>query len=145
MQLYSYVYVYIFLYQDIAVIVFQTLCHVLRNCMPNTHNEIDNKNITTDLEIGPRKTIYKYPLEGDPIIDHPTLLSSLLNGLAVMTEKFKLKWQECVETICLFSLAQELLNHPGASSMVYFVFSIKYFIKYYKILFSDLRESFKSM
>lgn len=104
--------------RDIAVIVFQTLCHVLRNCMPNTHNEIDNKNIATDLENGPRKTIYKYPLEGDPIIDHPILLSSLLNGLAVMTEKFKLKWQECVETICLFSLAQELLNHPGASSMI---------------------------
>lgn len=130
MQLCSCIYVYIFLYQDIAVIVFQTLCHVLRNCMPNTHNEtIDNKNIATDLENGPRKTIYKYPLEGDPIIDHPILLSSLLNGLAVMTEKFKLKWQECVETICLFSLAQELLNHSGASSMVYFIYSIKCFIK----------------
>jgi hypothetical protein len=66
----------------------------------------------------PRKFLYKSLLEGDPIVDYPILLASLLDGLAIMTEKFKLKWQECVETICVLSLAQEILNHPGISSMV---------------------------
>lgn len=73
---------------------------------------------TTNSENGPRKHVFQSPLEGDPIIDHPNLLAALLNGLAVMTEKFKLKWQECVETICLLSLAQEILNHPGVIPMV---------------------------
>lgn len=70
------------------------------------------------LENVSRKQIYKFPLEGDPIVDHPTLLLSLLNGLAIMTEKFKLKWQECVETICLLSLGQEILNHSGTLPIV---------------------------
>ncbi|CAK9801931.1 hypothetical protein ANTPLA_LOCUS3012 [Anthophora plagiata] len=105
--------------RDIAVITFQTLCHVLKNCVPDTCNETtDNINNTTNLDSGPKKLIFKSPLEGDPIVDHPTLLSSLLNGLAAMTEKFKLKWQECVETICLLSLAQEILNHSGTTPMI---------------------------
>ncbi|CAK9816800.1 BRCA1-associated ATM activator 1 [Anthophora quadrimaculata] len=105
--------------RDIAVITFQTLCHVLKNCVPDTCNETtDNVNNTTNLDNGPKKLIFKSPLEGDPIVDHPILLSSLLNGLAAMTEKFKLKWQECVETICLLSLAQEILNHSGTTPMI---------------------------
>lgn len=60
-----------------------------------------------------RKFLYKSILDGNPIVEYPILLASLLDGLAVMTEKFKLKWQECVETICVLSLAQEILNHPG--------------------------------
>ncbi|XP_048267982.1 uncharacterized protein LOC100651582 isoform X2 [Bombus terrestris] len=105
--------------RDIAVIVFQAMCHVLKNCVPDACSEtLDSMTNATHLENGPRKQVYKIPLEGDPIVDHPTLLSSLLNGLAVMTEKFKLKWQECVETICLLSLAQEILNHPGTLPII---------------------------
>lgn len=52
--------------------------------------------------------------DGDPIVDNPLLLSTLLHGLAVMTEKFQFKWPDCVETICVLSLAQGILNHPGA-------------------------------
>lgn len=116
-------------YQDIAVIVFQSLCHVLKNCMPDTCNKTtDDISSKTSLDRGPRKSMFKCPLEGDPIVDHPALLSSLLNGLAVMTEKFKLKWQECVETICLLSLAQEILNHPGTLPMVCFRNTIKLFV-----------------
>lgn len=75
----------------------------------------------TNMDNGPKKNAaFESPLEGDPIVDHPILLASLLNALAVMTEKFKLKWQECVETICLLSIAQGILNHPGTLPMVYF-------------------------
>lgn len=105
--------------RDIAVIVFQALCHVLKNCVPDTCSEtLDNMTNAIHLENVSRKQIHKFPLEGDPIVDHPTLLLSLLNGLAIMTEKFKLKWQECVETICLLSLGQEILNHPGTLPII---------------------------
>lgn len=77
-----------------------------------------SKSNKTGLPDNSRKIIYKSILEGDPIVDNPILLASLLNGLAIMTEKFKLKWQECVETICLLSLAQGILNHPGILPMV---------------------------
>lgn len=99
------------------MITFQTLCHVLKSYMPDTWGQTGN---CTSSEINstspsehPRKILYKSILGGDPIVDNPILLASLLDGLAVMTEKFKLKWQECVETICVLSLAQEILNHPG--------------------------------
>ena len=130
MYIYIYIYIYVFSYQDIAVIVFQAMCHVLKNCVPDACSEtLDSMTNATHLENGPRKQVYKIPLEGDPIVDHPTLLSSLLNGLAVMTEKFKLKWQECVETICLLSLAQEILNHPGTLPIVSLdIFIIRWFI-----------------
>ncbi|KAK2575840.1 hypothetical protein KPH14_007215 [Odynerus spinipes] len=108
--------------RDVAVITFQTLCHILKNYLPNKRDEpkicsSSESNKTTSSD-NSRKVIYKSILEGDPIVDNPTLLASLLNGLAVMTEKFKLKWQECVETICLLSLAQEILNHPGILPMI---------------------------
>ncbi|XP_017884705.1 uncharacterized protein LOC108627770 [Ceratina calcarata] len=104
--------------REIAVITFQVLCHVLKNCVPDGNAAKQCLNDTLNSDNGPRRVMYKDPLEGDPIVDHPMLLSSLLNGLAVMTEKFKLKWQECVETICLLSLAQEILNHPGTEPMI---------------------------
>jgi len=101
------------------VITFQALCYVLKSYMPDiwgcgetrkcASSDINN----TSPSEHPRKFLYKSILDGDPIVDYPILLASLLDGLAVMTEKFKLKWQECVETICILSLAQEILNHPG--------------------------------
>lgn len=101
------------------MITFQTLCHVLKSYMPNTWGCGQTRNCTasdinsTSPSEHPRKIVYKSILDGDPIVDYPVLLASLLDGLAVMTEKFKLKWQECVETICVLSLAQEILNHSG--------------------------------
>lgn len=109
-------------FQDVAVITFQALCHVLKSYMPDTWvaksscspSEVNNISPSEH----PRKFLYKSILEGDPIVDYPILLASLLDGLAIMTEKFKLKWQECVETICVLSLAQEILNHSGILPMV---------------------------
>ncbi|XP_077274972.1 integrator complex assembly factor Brat1 [Temnothorax americanus] len=103
--------------RDVAVIAFQALCHVLKSYMPDMCGQARNCtssdiNSTSPSE-NPRKFLYKSILDGDPVVDYPILLASLLDGLAVMTEKFKLKWQECVETICVLSLAQEILNHPG--------------------------------
>ncbi|XP_011877845.1 PREDICTED: uncharacterized protein LOC105567523 [Vollenhovia emeryi] len=105
--------------RDVAVITFQTLCHVLKSYMPDmwrcgqTRNFTSSNVNSTSPSEHPRKFLYKSILDGDPIVDYPILLASLLDGLAIMTEKFKLKWQECVETICVLSLAQEILNHPG--------------------------------
>ncbi|KAF7408050.1 hypothetical protein HZH66_002587 [Vespula vulgaris] len=108
--------------RDVAVITFQTLCHILKNYLPDlrdgTKNCSSSESSKTGLPDNSRKIIYKSILEGDPIVDNPILLASLLNGLAIMTEKFKLKWQECVETICLLSLAQGILNHPGILPML---------------------------
>ncbi|KZC11785.1 PREDICTED: uncharacterized protein LOC107189986 [Dufourea novaeangliae] len=106
--------------RDIAVIAFQTLCHVLKNFVPEICNETSNvgTNNATNLENGSRKYTIVSPLEGNPIVDQPALLASLLNGLAVITEKFKLNWRECVETICLLSLAQEILKHAGITLVV---------------------------
>ncbi|KAG5325356.1 BRAT1 protein, partial [Pseudoatta argentina] len=104
--------------RDVAVITFQALSHVLKSYMPDMWGCGQARNCTSDVNSTspsehPRKLLYKSILDGDPIVDSPILLASLLDGLAVMTEKFKLKWQECVETICMLSLAQEILNHPG--------------------------------
>ncbi|XP_014471739.1 PREDICTED: uncharacterized protein LOC106742896 [Dinoponera quadriceps] len=108
--------------RDVVVITFQALCHVLKSYMPDICEETKNRasseaNCTFTPE-HPRKLVYKSILKSDPIVDNPILLASLLDGLAVMTEKFKLKWQECVETICVLSLAQEILKHPGILPMI---------------------------
>ncbi|XP_015186913.1 PREDICTED: uncharacterized protein LOC107071944 isoform X2 [Polistes dominula] len=108
--------------RDVAVITFQTLCHILKNYLPNVRDGMkicsSSESSKTNLPDNSRKITYKSILEGDPIVDNPILLASLLNGLAVITEKFKLKWQECVETICLLSLAQGILNHQGILPML---------------------------
>ncbi|XP_057318159.1 uncharacterized protein LOC130663104 [Microplitis mediator] len=77
------------------------------NCCPV---KINNKSLD-HLRTITRKSI----LDGDPIVDTPVLLSTLLDGVAVMTEKFQFKWSDCVETICVLALAQEILNHSGTS------------------------------
>ncbi|EFN89501.1 uncharacterized protein LOC105184184 [Harpegnathos saltator] len=114
--------------RDVVVITFQALCHVLKSYVPDVScfEELGTREETkhsTSSEVHStsehsRKLIYKSILQGDPIVDNPVLLASLLDGLAVMTEKFKLKWQECVETICIFSLAEEILKHPGILPMI---------------------------
>ncbi|XP_076292857.1 integrator complex assembly factor Brat1 [Lasioglossum baleicum] len=106
--------------RDIAVITFQTLCHVLKNFVPHICNELNDTeaNNMAHAQNGSKRTTLVSPLEGNPIVEHPTLLASLLDGLAVMTEKFKLKWRECVETICLLSLGQEILNHSGITPVI---------------------------
>ncbi|XP_012230431.1 uncharacterized protein [Linepithema humile] len=104
--------------RDVAVITFQALCHVLKSYMPDTWAGKHPKANNTSPSEHPPKFLYKSILKGDPIVDYPILLASLLDGLAIMTEKFKLKWQECVETICVLSLAQEILNHSGILPMI---------------------------
>ncbi|KAL6424479.1 hypothetical protein ACFW04_009911 [Cataglyphis niger] len=109
--------------RDVAVIAFQALCHVLKSYMPDlcgeTKNHMSsNTNSTSPSEAHLRKFRYKSILEGDPIVQYPILLASLLDGLAIMTERFKLKWQECVETICVLSLAQGILNHSDILPMI---------------------------
>ncbi|EFN61120.1 HEAT repeat-containing protein C7orf27 [Camponotus floridanus] len=107
--------------RDVAVIAFQALCHVLKSYLPNICGETrtnvsSNMNNTFPSE-HQQKFRYKSILEGD-IAQYPTLLASLLDGLTIMTERFKLKWQECVETICVLYLAQGILNHSGILPMI---------------------------
>lgn len=107
--------------RDVAVITFQALCHVLKSYLPDVREKQENSTseaTTSSVPEHARKVQYKPMLQGDPIVEYPILLASLLDGLAIMTEKFKLKWQECVETICVLSLAQEILNHTAISSMI---------------------------
>lgn len=95
---------------------------MLKSYMPDlcgeTKNHVSSNMNNTSPSEHQRKFHYKSILGGDPIVDYPILLASLLDGLAIMTEKFKLKWQECVETICVLSIAQEILNHSGIQPMV---------------------------
>lgn len=87
-------------------------CHQTQNS--NGYNQIQCIKPPNHLRNVVRKSI----LDGDPIVDTPILLSTLLHGVAVMTEKFQFKWSDCVETICVLSLAQEVLNHSGTSANV---------------------------
>lgn len=105
------------------MIAFQALCHVLKSYLPNICGETKN-NVSSNMNntcFAPSEHLQKFYcksiLEGD-IAQYPVLLASLLDGLIIMTERFKLKWQECVETICVLYLAQGILNHSGILPMV---------------------------
>lgn len=102
--------------QDVAIIIFQTMCYVLKNYAPAIENSSDCC-VKTQAE-RQKKSSIKTLLDGEPITERPILLGALLDGLITMTEKFKLKWQECVETICILSLAQHILDHSGVSPTV---------------------------
>ncbi|OXU24734.1 hypothetical protein TSAR_013123 [Trichomalopsis sarcophagae] len=112
--------------RETAVICFQVMCHALKNFVTeSSQNSKQNEKPTggpTETARSPpsyqRKKQQLHFLDGDPINDKQTLLAALLNGLNVMTEKFKLKWRECVETICLLAIAQDILNHPGVHSKI---------------------------
>lgn len=103
------------------MIAFQALCHVLKSYLPHicgeTRNNVSSNMNNTSPSEHLQKFRYKSILDGD-IAQYPTLLASLLDGLTIMTERFKLKWQECVETICVLYLAQGILNHSGILPMV---------------------------
>ncbi|XP_014212634.1 uncharacterized protein LOC106642381 [Copidosoma floridanum] len=116
--------------REAAVMVFQVLCHSLKNfvmdssqnnksCFPTDNSTVDgtvtNNSVPSSVF---KKQIRNSFLDGDPINDKKTLLAALLNGLNTFTEKYKLKWQECVETICMLSIAQDILNHTGVDSKI---------------------------
>lgn len=98
------------------------MCHVLKNYT------MENEEVKPDESEGKRKK-YKSLLDGDPISQAPALLSTLLDGLVTMTEKFKLKWPECVETICVLSHAQKIVSHPAVTPKVKNLFQYLYLIK----------------
>ncbi|XP_051174019.1 uncharacterized protein LOC127289847 [Leptopilina boulardi] len=102
--------------RDVAIIIFQTMCYVLKNYAPAIENSSDCC-VKTQAE-RQKKSSIKILLDGEPITERPILLGALLDGLITMTEKFKLKWQECVETICILSLAQHILDHSGVSPTI---------------------------
>ncbi|XP_058796302.1 uncharacterized protein LOC131667108 [Phymastichus coffea] len=112
--------------RDAAVICFQTMCYSLKNFVAESTINIkgDKRDDADETATSPKnsylkkKMEIKYFLDGDPINDKPLLLAALLEGMNVFTEKFKLKWQECVETICVLSIAQDILNHPGVNAKI---------------------------
>ena len=99
--------------QDVAIITFQTMCYVLKNY--TLENCCDEATKSSPVK---RISSYRLLLDGDPIVEKPILLASLLDGLTVLATKFKLKWQECVETICILSLARSILDHSGVQPTV---------------------------
>ncbi|XP_033214963.1 uncharacterized protein LOC117171612 [Belonocnema kinseyi] len=101
-----------YLDRDVAIIVFQTMCYVLENYTMESRSDKNAKS---------RERVhkpYQILLEGNPIIEKPILLSALLGGLTALIEKFKLKWQECVETICILSLANGILDYSGVEATI---------------------------
>lgn len=102
--------------RDVAIIIFQTMCYVLKNYIPEGGHSPDGCGKSQAER--QKKSSIKTLLDGEPIIERPVLLAALLDGLITMTEKFKLKWQECVETICILSLAQQILDHSGVSPTI---------------------------
>ena len=91
------------------------MCHVLK-CF----NPIKLENPQGFLRTPPegRQTSRKSLLDGDPMIERPLLLSALLDGLTVMIDKFKLRWPECVETICVMTMGRSVLERSGIIPMV---------------------------
>lgn len=100
-----------FMDRDTIIIMFQTTCHVLKNFLPSCKK--DDGHAT-----GRREPFHKSVLEGDPITEKPILLASLLNALIKITERFQLQWRECVETVCIMSICQGVLNHTGVNPKV---------------------------
>ncbi|XP_034249163.1 uncharacterized protein LOC117650022 isoform X2 [Thrips palmi] len=49
---------------------------------------------------------------------HSTLLVAILDGLANLVRTHRITWRESVESLCLLTLAQELLDNPAFSSKV---------------------------
>ncbi|XP_052129005.1 uncharacterized protein LOC113202106 isoform X2 [Frankliniella occidentalis] len=49
---------------------------------------------------------------------HSTLLVAILDGLANLVRSHRITWRESVESLCLLTLAQELLDSPTFSSKV---------------------------
>lgn len=104
------------------------ICHSLKNFITendpekssssNTNSNLSDKTNGDSNNCGPKRLVRNSFLDGDPINSKQTLLAALLNALNFFTEKYKLKWQECVETICILSIAQDVLNHPGVDSKV---------------------------
>ena len=96
------------------------MCHVLKNYTNDKcpYSPESEPSMPTDQQIRPtRKSI----LDGDPIIEVPNLLSTLLTSITLLAEKFKFKWKECVETTCVLVLAEGILKHPGVQPHVRFL------------------------
>lgn len=49
---------------------------------------------------------------------HSTLLVAILDGLANLVRTHRITWRESVESLCLLTLAQELLDNPAFCSKV---------------------------
>ena len=49
---------------------------------------------------------------------HSTLLVAILDGLANLVRSHRITWRESVESLCLLTLSQQLLDSPTFSSKV---------------------------
>lgn len=47
---------------------------------------------------------------------HSTLLVAILDGLTNLVRSHRISWRESVESLCLLTLAQELLDNPTFSN-----------------------------
>lgn len=114
----------IHLLQDGAVIIFQVFSYALKDFVlyRNGVTRLSN-NSPPELQTKREKEDSRFPqvrriFDGDPAVEYPQLLSTILDALATIIHKYKPKWQECVETINILTLAQELLKHPNIISKV---------------------------
>nr|CAD7426734.1 unnamed protein product [Timema monikensis] len=85
-----------YLSRDRGVIVFQALTYSLKDFIPGWPNVPVIKN--------------------ECVLQYPELLSALLDGLTTLIEQFQITWRDSVESICLFTFTEQLLNNPCLST-----------------------------
>ncbi|KAK3931173.1 BRCA1-associated ATM activator 1 [Frankliniella fusca] len=88
--------------RDRAVLVFQSFIYVLKHFVLCAESE--------DKQVGWGGEFRQS--------HHSTLLVAILDGLANLVRSHRITWRESVESLCLLTLAQELLNSPTFSSKV---------------------------
>nr|CAD7568552.1 unnamed protein product [Timema californicum] len=85
-----------YLSRDRGVIVFQAFTYSLKDFITGWPNAPVIKN--------------------ECVLQYPELLSALLDGLTTLIEQFQITWRDSVESICLFTFTEQLLNNPCLSA-----------------------------
>lgn len=83
------------LHRDRAVIVFQALCHIIKR--------VKSKEVSSDLL---------------PLIEMPTLMSSVLSGLHSIVKTFRITWKDSYESVGLLNCMLYIIDDPNLTPRV---------------------------
>ena len=113
----SYVSIWLFNLQELAVLAYQTFMYNLKDYVINEPAAVDGLT-------GPEFAV-----------QYPEQLGAVLDGLTSLISAFQITWRESVETICLFGFTQLLMRNPNLSPKVRIVtFFVSDIILTYKIM-----------
>lgn len=82
------------LHRDRAVIVFQALCHIVKGVSRQD----------------PKDTL--------SLVERPTLMSSVLNGLHTIVKKYRITWKESTESIGILNVMLYTMDDPNLTPQV---------------------------